>query len=98
MFVVLFLHRAGADICSKGAEVIDNLDLSFFKIPSVKFVISNQALTHLKIKMPKYHTKDPVWNYCEPCPGKDGYVSCNLCKGGHFGGRHEAYFLPCFLC
>ena len=31
--------------------------------------------------MPKNHTKDPAWSYCEPCTGRDGYVSCNLCKG-----------------
>ena len=45
MFVVLFLHRTGADICSKGADVIDNLGISFFKIPyRCLFVRSNVFL------------------------------------------------------
>ena len=31
--------------------------------------------------MPKNHIKDPAWSSCGPCPEKDGYVSCTLCKG-----------------
>ena len=31
--------------------------------------------------MPRHHNRDHAWSYCEPCPSKDGYVSCTLCKG-----------------
>ena len=30
--------------------------------------------------MPRNHSRDPSWNYCEPYPAKDGVVSCTLCK------------------
>ena len=42
---LLFLRRAGADICSKGADVIDILDLSLFKVPyRCLFIRSNVFL------------------------------------------------------
>ena len=38
--------------------------------------------------MPKNQTKDPAWGYCEPS-ARDGYVSCNLCKGQVSLGPNE---------
>ena len=47
--------------------------------------------------MPKNHIRDPAWSYCEPCPGKDGYVSCTLCKKQVALGPNQNEVVLCFV-